>query len=122
MRGARWLFILGALAAGCEEEPGARPLDIVSGDPERGRAAVDRVACVACHEIPGVRGRSGRVGPPLAGFAGRAMIAGAVPNRADVLAAFVRNAPSIVPQTGMPPLPLDEQDARDIAAFLYTLR
>lgn len=122
MKWARCLFLVGALAAGCKDEPGPQSLEIAAGDPERGKAAIARVACTACHEIPGVRGFSGVVGPSLAGFAGRAMIAGAVPNRADVLAAFVRNAPSIVPQTGMPPLPLDEQDARDVVAFLYTLR
>lgn len=121
MRGAAWLLLLSALAAGCKEETGTRPMEIVAADPARGKAIVARVACGACHEIPGVRGPSGLVGPSLAGFANRAMIAGAVPNRADVLAAFVRDAPSIVPQTGMPPLPLDEQDARDVAAFLYTL-
>jgi mono/diheme cytochrome c family protein len=122
MRLGWWLLIAGACAAGCEERSGIAPVEIADGDAGRGKAAIVRVGCIACHEIPGVRGRSGRVGPPLAGFAERAMIAGTVPNRADMLVTFVRNAPSLVPQTGMPPLPLDAQEARDVAAFLYTLR
>lgn len=122
MRPGWWLLIVGAVAAGCEERSGIPPLEIAAGDADRGKAAIVRVGCIACHEIPGVRGRSGHVGPPLAGFAERAMIAGTIPNRADMLATFVRNAPSLVPQTGMPPLPLDAQEARDVATFLYTLR
>ena len=49
------------------------------------------------------------------------MIAGRLPNRPDVLAAFVRNAPALVPGTAMPAMPLTEEESRDVAAYLYTL-
>lgn len=80
------------------------------------------MACGVCHVVPGATGARGRVGPSLAGFGRRTFIAGVVPNRPDVLARFVQNAPSLVPNTAMPPLPINQSEARDVAAFLYTLR
>lgn len=91
-------------------------------DPVRGKAAIARVGCAACHTIPGIDWPQGRVGPNLGGFAGRGLIAGRVPNRADTLSAFVRNAPQIVPGSAMPAMPLTPQESRDVAAYLYTLR
>jgi dihydrodipicolinate synthase/N-acetylneuraminate lyase len=34
---------------------------------------------------------------------------------------FMIDAPSMAPDTGMPPIPLTEEEARDVAAYLYTL-
>ena len=61
------------------------------------------------------------MGPPLDAFAHRSFIGGAVPNRPAVLIQWIREAPKLVPNTAMPPMPLDEGDARDVAAYLYTL-
>ena len=91
------------------------------GDPAAGRERIRLVGCGACHDIPGVDGPRGRVGPSLDGFARRSLIAGRIPNRPGELTLWVRNAPAFDPQTGMPPMPLDEQEARDVAAYLYTL-
>lgn len=63
----------------------------------------------------------GRVGPSLENFANGTLIAGKVPNRADLLIAYVRDAPAVVPGSGMPAMPLSEEEARDVAAYLYTL-
>jgi cytochrome c1 len=38
-----------------------------------------------------------------------------------VLAAFVRDAPSLVPGTAMPAMPLTEAEARDVAAYLMAI-
>jgi mono/diheme cytochrome c family protein len=91
------------------------------GDPAVGRELVRDVGCGACHEIPGLVGPRGRVGPPLAGFARRALIAGRIPNRPAELARWVRDAPAFDPDTGMPPMPLTPDEARHVAAYLYTL-
>ncbi|HEX6397344.1 MAG TPA: hypothetical protein VFZ95_07975, partial [Steroidobacteraceae bacterium] len=64
----------------------------------------------------------GRVGPPLTNFAQRAFIAGQVPNSPETLVRWIQNPPSIVPNTAMPVLGISEGDARDIAAYLYTLQ
>jgi mono/diheme cytochrome c family protein len=95
---------------------------VVTGDPERGRAVIAEVECGVCHSIPGIAGADGIVGPPLEDFAQRQFIAGVLPNRPGVLARWVREAPSLVPETGMPDMPLTDEEARDVAAYLYTLR
>lgn len=88
-------------------------------DARAGLAAIERVGCGACHAIPGLAWPRGRAGPHLGGMAERALIAGRLPNRPEVLAAFVRNAPALTPQTAMPAMPLSKAEARDIAAYLY---
>jgi cytochrome c1 len=88
---------------------------------ERGKAAIERVGCAACHTIPGIDWPKGNAAPPLEGFAQRAMIAGRVPNEPELLARFVRDAPAVVPTTTMPPMPLTEQGSRDVAAYLYEI-
>jgi cytochrome c1 len=95
---------------------------VIGADPEAGRAAIKAVACGVCHIIPGVRGADGIVGPSLAGFGKRQLIGGVVPNRPTTLARWVKDAPSIAPNTGMPDLPLTDEQARDVAAYLVTLR
>jgi len=88
----------------------------------RGRAAAQRLGCGACHALPGIDWPQGRVGPDLAGYGARAMIAGRLPNRPETLAAFVRDAPAHVPGTAMPAIPMRKVDAGDIAAWLQSLR
>jgi mono/diheme cytochrome c family protein len=95
---------------------------IAGADPGRGRELIASVGCASCHVIPGVEWPRGRVGPSLEGFASRSLIAGRHANQPDILADFVRNAPAYAPDAGMPPMPLTEQEARDVAAYLYTLR
>jgi mono/diheme cytochrome c family protein len=106
----------------CEQAEMPVQQRILGGDQEAGRAVISEVACGVCHVIPGVRGANGVVGPSLAGFARRQLIGGVAPNQPAVLVQWVRNAPSIAPNTGMPELPLTEAQARDVAAYLFTLR
>ena len=88
---------------------------------ERGRAVIERVGCGSCHLIPGIGWPEGKVGPALGDMAERNLVAGRLPNRPDVLAAFVRNAPALLPSTTMPAMPITERESRDVAAYLYTL-
>jgi cytochrome c1 len=62
------------------------------------------------------------VGPPLAGFAGRTYIAGRFPNTAPALVRWIESPQAVAPGTAMPDLGIEEAQARDIAAYLYTLR
>jgi sulfur-oxidizing protein SoxX len=97
------------------------PRALAGADPQRGRDIVERNACAACHEVPGVDWPKGQVGGPLAGFAGRPLIAGRLPNQPDVLVRWLRDPPALAPGAGMPPQALSVAEARDVAAFLYTL-
>lgn len=121
--------LLGAvlLLTACGESDTARqsldidPRRIVNGDPDQGRRIIAAIECGVCHRIPGIAGAHGIVGPPLAQFRDRPLIAGVVPNRPAILVQWVRNAPDIAPHTGMPNLGLTEEEARHVAAYLYTL-
>jgi cytochrome c len=113
--------LLAPTLIGCDERP-PEAQNPVLADPRSGRELITRVGCAACHVIPGVPGVRGRVGPSLQGFAQRLYIAGTLPNVPPTLVEWVRNAPALVPQTAMPALPIGEREARDIAAYLYTLR
>lgn len=111
-----------SMAAGCQRgRPEARHVQVVGGDPERGRVVIERVGCGACHTIPGIDGARGAVGPPLIFWSRRSFIAGALPNSPPNLVRWIRDADSVEPGTAMPDLNLDERQARDVAAYLYTL-
>lgn len=120
MKLGRCTLLAAALLAACGEKPG--PARTIAGaDPERGLAAMRRVGCAACHDIPGIDWPRGRAGPSLKGFGASPMIAGRFPNQPEVLTAWLIDAPSLSPETGMPPMPLTEAEARDVAAWLYSL-
>ncbi|HYC97610.1 c-type cytochrome [Brevundimonas sp.] len=116
----RWAPLAAALLAACADK--THPPRVIAGaDPARGLAVMERVGCAACHAIPGIDWPRGLAGPSLDGFGVSPMIAGQLPNRPDVLTAWLIDAPSLSPDTGMPPMPISEAEARDVAAYLYTL-
>lgn len=102
--------------------PRDAPPPVAGGDPQRGKEAIGAYGCAACHRIPGVRGARGIVGPPLAGFGSRTYIAGSIPNRPDGLTRWIMDAPSLRPDTAMPNMRVPLSDAKDVAAYLYSLR
>ncbi len=88
----------------------------------RGESVIVDKSCGSCHTIPGISGARGVVGPPLLFFSRRTMIAGQLPNSPENLIRWVRSPQSVEPDTAMPNLGLTEQEARDVAAYLYQLR
>jgi sulfur-oxidizing protein SoxX len=112
-----WLLISMTACADKREQP----RELTGADAAAGLAVIERVGCAACHRIPGVDWPTGAVGGSLAGFADRSMIAGRFPNQPQALAVWVRNAPSMDPSTAMPAMPISPAEARDVAAYLYTL-
>ena len=110
------------VASQCKETTApVMPPAVLEPSIERGRSAMSQYACSACHSVPGITGSDVHVGPPLAGIAGRQLIAGAVPNTPEQMVRWIRDPRSIDPETTMPAMNVNEQDARDIAAFLATL-
>lgn len=111
-----------ALAAcGTQRSPAAE-VPVTGGDPESGAALLGAFGCGACHVIPGVRGAEGVVGPPLSRWGRRAYIAGRLPNAPENLIPWIMDPQSVDPRTAMPDLNVPEATARDMAAYLYTLR
>ena len=94
---------------------------VEGGDPDRGRAAISAYGCGSCHQIPGVQGARGMVGPPLDHWAERRIIAGEVPNDPERLITWLTVPQSIEPGTAMPNMGVSDGEARDMAAYLYTL-
>lgn len=95
---------------------------LTGGHVDAGKVAISRYACGACHVIPGISGAAGTVGPPLKGMAVRTQIAGRLANSPDRLILWIRHPQRVSPGNGMPEQGVGEQDGRDIAAYLYTLR
>jgi len=83
--------------------------------------ALRQYACVGCHTIPGVTGSNSHVGPPLAGLARRATIAGRLLNTEDNLVRWIREPQAIKPGSAMPDMGVSEAHARQMAAYLATL-
>lgn len=95
---------------------------LTGGDPDAGRIALAQKPCGGCHQIPGVRGAKGKVGPPLTAFAGRTYIAGRLNNTPDNLTAWIIDPHVVDPKNAMPPTGVTPREARDMAAYLYTLK
>lgn len=117
----RLALLLGMSSACAGGEAKETASAATGGDPDRGAQAIREYGCGACHVIPGVPGARGEVGPPLSDFGRRAYIAGALVNAPDNLVLWIRSPEVVEPGTVMPNLGVSRDDARDIAAYLYTL-
>jgi cytochrome c len=95
---------------------------ITGGNVVSGKALVDRYGCGGCHAIGRVAGPNGKVGPALDGIAGRAEIAGRLANQPANMVYWLRFPQKVAPGNGMPDQGISPKEARDIAAYLYTLR
>jgi cytochrome c len=113
-------FLCALLAAGCGKEQ--HGVKVPGGDPQRGLQLVRQYQCGACHAIPGVQGAGGDAGPSLAYIGRLSYIAGGIPNQPALMVRWLRHPPSLKPGTLMPALGLSEDEARHMAAYLYTLR
>ncbi|HEX7020357.1 MAG TPA: c-type cytochrome [Gemmatimonadaceae bacterium] len=116
---ARWAALSLLAAMSCSR---ANASVIAGGNRERGRTSLAAMGCGSCHDIDGVTGAHGRVGPPLDGVGTRSMLAGEIPNTPDNMVRWIQHPDSIEPNTAMPDLHVGPQVARDMVAYLYTLR
>jgi cytochrome c len=95
---------------------------VPGGDARRAPALIKSLGCAGCHTVPGVSGATGNVGPPLTRFGDRTYVAGMLRNTPDNLIRWIRDPQGVVPGNAMPNMGVSAADARDIAAYLYTLR
>lgn len=118
-------MILAAMPlAGLSLPPGCMdPPPVFDGaDAGRGRAIIAAAGCGTCHEVPGIRSARGRVGPSLEHIASRSVLIGTLPNTPDTLLAWIKDPQGIRPGDAMPNTELSDHDARDVVAYLSTLR
>jgi cytochrome c len=116
------LMLMGAAA--CTRAPGEeRALRMVpGGDPELGLRLISHYGCHTCHIVPGIRDVEGLVGPPLIHWSRRTYIAGRLHNTPDNLIHWIYDPQGVDPQTAMPDVGATPQEARHMAAYLFTLR
>ena len=116
------LLVVAVLLVGCSNEARRTAAGVTGGDADRGREAIERYRCGACHTIGGIRGANGLVGPPLNGIASRSDLAGRLPNTPANLLRWIKNPQQVEPGNVMPDMGIGDRDARNISAYLYTLR
>ena len=115
------LAFAGVALAGCEDESEAGPVNF-SGNPSRGATLIKQYQCGSCHLIPKVSDASGNVGPPLLHVGTRTYIAGFIHNSPDNMSRWIQDPQAALPGNAMPRTGVTPEDARDITAFLYTLK
>ena len=111
------IALIALLLAACKGEKA-----INNGDPAHGKQLLTQYGCGACHVIPGVDGATGVIGPSLEHIATRPVLANKFSNTPDVMAKWMQNPQAMDPGNTMPNLGVTPNDARDIAAFLATLK
>ena len=108
---------------GCRGGQQVPPYTVATGgNVHSGIRIIASYKCGSCHTIPGIAGAHGVFGPPLNMMARRSYIAGNFANTPDNLTHWVMAPTSMKPKTAMPDLGLTQQQARDVAAYLETLR
>ena len=114
---------LGVMAvAGCSHGEADAAALTGGGNPQYGARLIRSYGCGTCHTVPRVPGANATVGPNLAGIASRAYIAGVLPNTPNNMVRWIQNPQAVDEKTAMPTLGVSARDARDIAAYLYTLK
>ena len=111
-----------AQAVVAQRQAAAQAEWFTGGDAGRALAAMRRLGCDACHVIPGMAGAAALVGPPLDHMALRGYIAGVMPNTPGNMVLWIRWPQGVLPMSGMPNTGATERQARDIAAYLLSLR
>ena len=94
---------------------------VSDGIPVDAPEAIQRYGCGTCHSIPGVTGANGTVGPELDNISSRSLLAGQIPNTPDNLMLWIQHPQLVRPGGDMPEMGVSDTDARNIAAYLYSL-
>jgi cytochrome c2 len=115
-----WLMLgaFVALTACAKRPPEFDPL--TGGNPRAGRQLVARYGCGGCHEIAGLAHADSKVGPSLTDIRERSYVGGVLPNSAANLIKWIQHPRAVRPDTTMPELGMNQAEARDMAAYLYS--
>lgn len=112
------VLLLALPFGGCQDEAKGGQ---TGGNSARGAALIVKLGCGTCHMVPGIDGATALVGPPLDHMGSRVYIAGVLRNTPDNMIAWLRDPQAVVPGNAMPNMGIDEDQARDITAYLDTL-
>ena len=95
---------------------------MTGGDIARAPDLIRRYGCAGCHTIPGIPGGDGKVGGPLQDIRQRVYVGGVVTNSPDNLVRWIVSPQTFSPRSAMPATGITEAEARDVAAYLYSLK
>lgn len=113
------LLVLGAVGVRSQQRADAVARTLTGGDPARAPLWIRRFGCGGCHTIPGLPEADGQVGPALGHLRERVFIAGSVRHTPDNLVRWIVAPQAFSRDTAMPSTGIDEDQARDVAAYLY---
>jgi cytochrome c oxidase assembly factor CtaG/cytochrome c2 len=116
------VLLCGVVTAACDSSTVHEAETLTGGSVKRGPTAINKYGCAACHTIPHIANATATVGPPLDRIAVRQYLGGHLINTPDNMAKWIQHPQAIDPKNAMPELGVTDQDVKDIAAFLYTLR
>jgi cytochrome c len=122
------LLVMAAAASGgaylwkAEAKAREKAAELTGGDPSRGPDLMRRYGCAACHTVRGVGSVGGLVGPNLNDVKKQIYIAGVLTNTPQHLIAWIFDPQAANPRTAMPVTGISEAEARDVAAYLLSLR
>lgn len=117
---AAGLCLLPLLLCACQPQKPAPPA-IDGGNLRQGKELLAQYQCGSCHTIPDVEAARGSAAPSLERFALRSYIAGRWPNRQEVLVRWIADPQAMAPGSLMPDMGVSAEDARHMAAYLYSL-
>ena len=95
---------------------------MTGGDPQLGRRQLAMHSCISCHTIPGVPKGDGTSAPSLAHWSKHESFVNTYDNTSENLIRWLQNPSHMKPGTKMPNLNVSEKDARDMAAYLFSLK
>jgi cytochrome c2 len=126
----RWVMVCGVIGvtavlfAACSSSgfDFAKGTSLTGGNPQVGKEKIVLHDCHSCHVIPGVEGDAHVLGPTLDHWSRRSSIISKWPNNPPNLENWIRHSEQLLPGTTMKMLSVNEQDAKDIAAYLFSIR
>jgi cytochrome c1 len=104
---------------GLHRQPTQPVWHVPGGHASQGEVLVRKYGCGACHNIPGVSGAVGVVGPRLGNMRENIYVGGVLPNTPENLVNWIADPKHVDPRTAMPDLGVTDAEARHIAAYLY---
>jgi cytochrome c len=115
LRGVALLLLLAACDRPLPEHEPA-----TGGNPRTGKQLIQKFGCGSCHTVPEVPGANATLAPSLEKLKSRQFLAGRLTNTPENLQKWIQKPRTVDPKTAMPDVGLDQQQARDIAAYLYS--
>lgn len=88
----------------------------------QGKQSLVKYGCYACHVIPKISKGAGRVGPKLEEIAEQIYIGGVLPNSPDNMIKWLQDPQQYSPNTAMPDMDVNQEDARNMTAHLFKIR